>query len=446
MRILMFHSQRDKPAVEPIARHLENDGHSVWRDDWLQLRQGDNVIDKIGRGVKDADALILVASENSSRSPQTQLEFSAIAFQQVSIREQRVILVRIDQSELPGYLGARVYIDMADDFESGLDALRTALHHIAESRGEVGTGATPRQNGRAAHVPRLRDELRRGRLTLVCGAGVSVEAGIPLWGELLVRLLRRMIDRIAATQNVEVILDEEAAAEFDRRYDSSSLILGKYLKTNLGKEFLRELRDELYRSPPERSALLECIVGVARPPRDGKSLDSIITFNFDSLIEENLRSHRIPARPIFSEAITHHPNEIPVYHVHGFLPREGEIPETSNIVFSEDAYHSQFLDPFSWSNLIQLTKLTQNTCLLVGISLTDPNLRRLLDVAWRKRPDKTPSHYILKKIPRLSKGDGLDTVSKLLEEQDANALGLNVIWVDDFPEIPAILDEISTVA
>ena len=42
------------------------------------------------------------------------------------------------------------------------------------------------------------------------------------------------------------------------------------------------------------------------------------------------------------------------------------------VVFSEDAYHSQFMEPFSWSNLIQLNKLGQSTCLFVGLSLTDP--------------------------------------------------------------------------
>jgi hypothetical protein len=42
----------------------------------------------------------------------------------------------------------------------------------------------------------------------------------------------------------------------------------------------------------------------------------------------------------------------------------------------------------------------------------------------------------------LSDGDVLDRVSKLLEEQDANALGLNVIWIDEFSEIPGLLDDI----
>jgi hypothetical protein len=132
-----------------------------------------------------------------------------------------------------------------------------------------------------------------------------------------------------------------------------------------------------------------------------------------------------------------------VYHVHGFLPRTGKLDPDADLVFSEDAYHSQFIDPFSWSNLIQLNKLTQNTCLFVGISLTDPNMRRLLDVAWRKNPNKTLSHYIIKRLPRFADGDLLDEVSKLLEEQDANALGLNVVWIDEFRELPAVLREIA---
>jgi hypothetical protein len=130
--------------------------------------------------------------------------------------------------------------------------------------------------------------------------------------------------------------------------------------------------------------------------------------------------------------------------VHGYLPRAESIPEDTELVFSEDAYHGQFIDPFSWSNLIQLNKLTQNTCLFVGVSLTDPNMRRLLDVAWRKNPAKVLSHYIVKRLPKASDGDELDEVSRLLEEQDANALGLNVVWIEDYSELPGFLRELAS--
>ncbi|MGH8810051.1 MAG: SIR2 family protein [Noviherbaspirillum sp.] len=165
-----------------------------------------------------------------------------------------------------------------------------------------------------------------------------------------------------------------------------------------------------------------------------------MTFNFDALIKENLSNANISNRAIYTEAIRHDPNELPIYHVHGYLPRTGKVPEDVEIVFSEDAYHNQFIDPFSWSNLIQLNKLTQNTCLFVGVSLTDPNLRRLLDVAWRKNPDKTMGHFAIKKMPRSQDSDDVfDDLARLLEEQDANTLGVNVIWVDDFEDIPAII-------
>ncbi|HEX6746421.1 MAG TPA: SIR2 family protein [Longimicrobium sp.] len=446
MRILMSYSPKDSPVVGEIAQHLIGHGHNVWVD-WFKPASEENIIGEIRLLFErvSVDAVILVASKNSFRSADVQRQFSAIAFQQVSNRELRIILVRIDHSEFPGYLPTHVYIDMAGDFESGLATLTTTLDGITESGGaDISTGATPGKDGRGAQIRKLREAFGRGRLTLVCGAGVSVEAGIPSWRKLLVRLLRSMMHRIAETH--ALTLDDEAADEFDRRHGSSSLIVGKYLKNTLGNEFLRELRDALYAAPPGSSKLLECIGRMVKPERDRLPFDSIITFNFDDLIEETLRSNGTKACPIYSEELTHKSDEIPIYHVHGYLPRQAKIPETSNIVFSEDAYHSQFIDPFSWSNLIQLTKLTHTTCLLVGISLKDPNLRRLLDVAMRRRVDKTPSHYILREIPRMSNGDGLDRVAKLLEEQDANTLGLNVIWFNYFPEIPAILDEISSVA
>jgi hypothetical protein len=45
-------------------------------------------------------------------------------------------------------------------------------------------------------------------------------------------------------------------------------------------------------------------------------------------------------------------------------------------------------------------------------------------------------------VPQASDGDLLDEVSRLLEEQDANALGLNVVWIQDYAELPVLLNEL----
>lgn len=442
MRIFISYSHQDKEIVDKIISRLEANGHDIWVDS-RKVRIGDNITRKIEEGLTQAEALLVVVSHNSFRSKSVQQEFSTIALQQISKRESRILPVKIDSSEVPGYLADRLYLDLSENFDAGLDRLIEELRALTpESLAMLPVAPVTRTpDGRSAQVERLREALRRGRLTLVCGAGVSVEAGIPAWGDLLVRLLGTMMERIS--KHHSLVVERNTATEFQKQHGASSLILGKYLKNNLGRDFQSEMRDALYASKPAKSNIIDSIVKLSRPQRDNKPLDSIITFNFDCLIEENLSSNSIPNKPIFSESIKHGSHEFPVYHVHGYLPRTGRIPDAMELVFSEDAYHNQFIDPFSWSNLMLLNKLTQNTCLFIGVSLTDPNMRRLLDVAWRKNPDKERSHYIVKRSPQSPERDVLDEISKLLEEQDANALGLNVVWINEFDEMPGVLNEIA---
>lgn len=285
-------------------------------------------------------------------------------------------------------------------------------------------------------IGKLKNALANGKLTLMCGAGISYDAGIPTWDKLLENLFGQMLIKLKSSQKQTYdigVLDKSGIVS-----KVSNLILGKYIKNNLEELFLPSLRDSLYKDEPTSCETIKAIVELSRPQRDIKSIDSIITFNFDALIEEALTESTVKHKAIYSEAVKCAPSELAIYHVHGYLPREGKIPENNNIVFSEDGYHSQFIEPFSWSNIIQIQKLTQNTCLLIGISLTDPNMRRLLDVAWRKNPDDTSPHFIIKKRPSLSDQKANDFIV-FLEEQDANALGINIIWLNDHSEIPTYL-------
>jgi len=186
--------------------------------------------------------------------------------------------------------------------------------------------------------------------------------------------------------------------------------------------------------------LVKAIVELIRPKRNRGSVESIITFNFDSLLEDTLTKYSILYKSIFDEGMVHSADEIPIFHVHGYLPRNENI-DNPNIVFSEDTYHTQFIDPFSWSNLIQLYKLMNNICLFVGLSLTDPNLRRLLDISKRKNSNDMLKHYIIKKLPKNNLN--INDIQIMLEEQDANMLGLNVIWVNEYQDVPDILEKVN---
>ncbi|MDR4504495.1 MAG: TIR domain-containing protein [Candidatus Scalindua sp.] len=444
MKIFISYSSQDKKYASLLANKLQEANHEVWYDSW-SLKAGDNLLKKISEGVKSADIVILIVSRNSSKSKWVMHEFSAIAFNELSKQTTRIIPVLIDNGPIPSYLSNYVYADISSDIEFGIRNLVATI--TKEGREESDHSdeeiqKEQKEDVRENKIIDLAKALHGGRLTLVCGAGVSVGAGVPSWNDLLLRLLSEMMSRMSSDHALPMAdLD---ANKFHSRYSPSSLVVGKYLKTNLGKDFLKELRDALYASDPKSCEILDSIVDLSRPQRDGKPLDSIITFNFDALLEENLEKQNINHKAVYGEGVRNSPSELPVYHVHGFLPRKGRIPPNMEVVFSEDAYHSQFIEPFSWSNLIQLNKLSQNTCLFIGLSLTDPNLRRLLDVANRKNPDKSLNHYFIKKVPSNSKTrDPMDQLALLLEEQDANELGLSMIWVEDYREIPGILQKIA---
>jgi hypothetical protein len=170
------------------------------------------------------------------------------------------------------------------------------------------------------------------------------------------------------------------------------------------------------------------------------------------LLEEELRRRNVAHRSIITEGEKPLKSELPVYHVHGYLPRTEQLSPTHQnaLVLSEDAYHTQFVDPFIWTNITQLNLLRNNVCLFVGMSMTDPNQRRLLEITASK--DSNVRHYALMRdhwngaaAQRLSpNSQSLARVFKGLEEASLMNFGVSVIWVEDFPEMPNIITSIRT--
>jgi hypothetical protein len=83
-------------------------------------------------------------------------------------------------------------------------------------------------------------------------------------------------------------------------------------------------------------------------------------------------------------------------HVHGYIPAVGQGSPPEEIVFTEQQYHASAYSPYSWSNLSQIQWLAASIGLMVGLSLSDRNMRRLLD-AVRVTPFRKRQFAILKK-------------------------------------------------
>jgi SIR2-like domain len=144
---------------------------------------------------------------------------------------------------------------------------------------------------------------------------------------------------------------------------------------------------------------------------------------------------------------------LPIYHVHGFLPRHPRDYngiEKADLAFSEEGYHRMFADPFHWSNLVQLNHLREGPCLMLGLSMTDPNLRRLLEVSARGLEDSR--HYVfmerltLDAFLKAKDGKRVELRRKpaeaflrshhSLHETLFRELRIKVVWFESFAELP----------
>lgn len=316
------------------------------------------------------------------------------------------------------------------------------------------------------------------QLALVLGAGVSIEYGLPNWDSLLQNLLLTSFEtETEQSADKSIVL----AKLFTKLFSPNPLIAARYLRNHFQKgnkdevSFDRAVRDVLYKylDKNKQSDTLNEIVQLCVAPGKSHNLDSIINFNYDDLLEIHLSKLgiEIPYRTISQVGQRPAPGELPIYHVHGFLPREGELDGEHQITLSEDIYHKQYNDIYSWNNIVQLNKYRDCVCLFIGLSLTDPNLRRLLDIAKTQRGDSDLVHFairkkydsssleeslsrILEKTPDLLDEKSranlkldesvkhLVRVMEKFETQDDMSFGISTIWIDDYKEFPIILKSI----
>ncbi len=460
MKIFISYAHQDKAFANRLAESLKAANYEPWIDT-QSIKVGENFIEKTDQALSESEYIVAVLSE----SYRAQQALSAFAMKEVTANRNKILPALLEDCEIPVFLQDRLYADFRKSFDEGFNQLLAALKPKKSKTTKDDTEELTREAKEVAidiQLSKIRAEYVSGNLTLFCGAGISMAAGIPPWALLLKSLLSDLFQKqtITGSRLKTEGLQEKLAELYQKHFNPSPLMIAQYLKNGLGKDFLEQVRTALYKSNPSTSGLIQAIVEICRPQRARESLRSIITFNFDDLIEQELKKNVIKHKSIFKEGQRWLAQELPIYHPHGFLPRTGRLTDDHQVVFSEDAYHSQFIDAFSWSNLIQLNHLNQNLCLFVGLSMTDPNLRRLLDVSMRKNPDRVLNHYVFKKryeqseiatyISKLGLKDkdgnyssDFIKIAEVLEEQDANNLGLNVIWIDSYDEIPKILNKLT---
>lgn len=291
------------------------------------------------------------------------------------------------------------------------------------------------------------DALHIGKLCLVLGAGVSVPSNIPMWNDIINKLLTELLIQSLNDEDIEMNthqIDTLLNVISEQYDDGSALTQMRYIKASLGDErFYKKLFKILYNDKiTYDTKLLKSIVHLCN-----QGVRKIISYNFDALLEKNLDNHGKEYNLVYSAEHSAIDDNLNIYHVHGFIPFDESKKYENKIVFSEEDYHVMYNAPYNWSNIVQISTFRDNICLFIGCSMTDPNIRRLLDAA----KSSNNIHYAImkrKEINNLSEEIDYDILRRyqktieLLNDRYYESIGIKVIWIDNFDEIPYILENL----
>ncbi|HEX9619685.1 MAG TPA: SIR2 family protein [Polyangiaceae bacterium] len=288
-----------------------------------------------------------------------------------------------------------------------------------------------------ASVRRLKTVVSERPVTLVLGAGVSASRGVPDW-----RVMTRKLWQTAFATELPVWLREHSDAlervkewaranespEFAERLcvaephpladqmalELSALRIG--VSPGKRRRFVAALRGELYPAAPARkradtlSVLARLLSTEQR--RDARRVVRVITFNADDHLETEANGSHHPKRdpvlwPVSREsshartaAGANGRPPLPVYHLHGFLPRAKARmiwqQAADTLVFTDAQYWATVASPLSFANRVFSHALHDSACVFIGLSMRDVNILRWLGVRYNAiAHDKTSQRAML---------------------------------------------------
>ncbi|MHB9133750.1 MAG: SIR2 family protein [Armatimonadota bacterium] len=266
---------------------------------------------------------------------------------------------------------------------------------------------------------RLINSAEHRPVILFLGAGV-MNGVIPLWETLLGKLAADAVDwywggtaHVPPRDTVKTALTN---ARLFSTYEQASLV-----KRLLGKQYLSVLRQALYakyHEPAEHAgstlwtallnehSFLRSVVELCRCRR----VAAVVTYNFDDILPSAVQATKTPVtapprhvRVCSGSTTDQHmsaqsscDDELPYYAVHGYLPNRSLPPVTAecDVILSQDEYLRSWLQPYAWQVATQEHFLTNNTCLFLGVSLSDMDMLRHLTCA-RSQQARSPSVFVL---------------------------------------------------
>jgi hypothetical protein len=262
--------------------------------------------------------------------------------------------------------------------------------------------AFQRQPALPKYIVHIFQRLQQKRLNLITGAGVSADAGIPMWHDLLTRL---------AECSDELATD----VAFHKKAGLAPEYLGQIIYKRIQK-YSRECEDTPERIPANHGwaeaihkAIYRDVVDIETILQTHPYLRQLsklmlgipfsINFNFDDILSQALAwetSRRQIASSFSAEwryPIVDRTEHVLIYHVNGLLPQISLKKRSPQLIFTETSFSDAIHRDDSACSDFLFLRFIQNTMLMIGCSLADASLKNFLRMNRDKRP--ASHHYMI---------------------------------------------------
>lgn len=124
--LFISHRGSDTPVAKQLARDLRALGYTVWID-VDEVRVGDSIIARMGQGLRDADFLLMLFSEDQSDCPWMDREWMSFLARQLEHEGVRILPVKHGTAVGPAILRDIKCADLSRDWNRGVEELVSSI-------------------------------------------------------------------------------------------------------------------------------------------------------------------------------------------------------------------------------------------------------------------------------------------------------------------------------
>jgi hypothetical protein len=289
---------------------------------------------------------------------------------------------------------------------------------------------------RESTIRELHKQFVRTQLRILIGNGISIGSGLPAWDELNEGLLKQLVESDARYQNQWATL---LLPQLPQLSQALYTVLGRegaadFVKLAKPKEFLKNVASVLYGGRDIASLPLTRVHFQLASMSTGAPL---ATTNFDPLVElaiATLRGDRARWSSYRTEAFDSTRFSCDeIEHLHGWLDPGGK--SGGDLVLTEGDYFELARNANHPANKrLRLLFAKPGAALVVGMSMADVNIRRLLYLLSKKPLTKDSAVYLVVKQR--------DPLIDSYTQEYWSERKLHLIFVEEYEELPGLLRDI----